>query len=114
MSEAGEVRGVDVDDETRCAHYDSESDVVAIRFGCCGTYYACFECHAALADHPPEPWPTARRTEPAARCGVCGADLTATEYTSTDACPNCEARFNPGCAEHYHLYFEWIDAADSD
>jgi uncharacterized CHY-type Zn-finger protein len=103
------VSGVGIDDETRCDHYGSRTDVVALRFGCCGEYYACFRCHAAIADHPPEPWPTERRSEPAARCGVCGVDLTADEYMSVDACPDCGAGFNPGCADHYHVYFEWID-----
>lgn len=104
------VYGVDTDSETRCAHYGSDEDVVALRFGCCESYYACFKCHAALADHPPEPWPTERRQEPAVRCGVCDADLTAAEYMETDVCPKCETRFNPGCADHYHIYFEWVDA----
>ena len=105
-----EVNGIEIDDETRCAHYGSETDVVALRFGCCGEYYACFRCHGEIADHPPEAWPVRRRSEPAVRCGVCGADLTAEAYVSVDACPECGARFNPGCADHYHRYFEWVDA----
>lgn len=109
-----DVHGVAIDDETRCAHYSSESDVVALRFGCCGEYYACFRCHGAVADHPPEPWPAERRTEPAVRCGVCGVDLTGAEYTSNEACPGCGTQFNPGCANHYDIYFEWIDATDPD
>lgn len=103
-----DVRGVDLDDETRCAHYGTDEDVVALRFGCCDDYYACFRCHEALADHHSEPWPTERRDESAVRCGVCGSELTAETYTSVDCCPNCDAPFNPGCAEHYHLYFEWV------
>ncbi len=106
------VRGVGTDSETRCVHYATESDVAALRFGCCETYYACFECHEAIAEHPPEPWPTARRGEPSVRCGVCGAEMTAATYTSSEACPACDAPFNPGCAEHYHRYFEWIDPDD--
>ncbi|MFW5934483.1 MAG: CHY zinc finger protein [Halolamina sp.] len=50
------VRGVDVGPETRCRHYDSELDVIAIRFPCCGTFYPCYECHLAAADHEPERW----------------------------------------------------------
>lgn len=106
-----DVHGVDIDGETRCTHYSSESDVVALRFGCCGEHYACLKCHSEIADHPSEPWPTERRTEPAVRCGVCNADLTADEYTSSEVCPDCGARFNPGCVDHYRIYFEWIDAA---
>ncbi|WP_049979717.1 CHY zinc finger protein [Halolamina rubra] len=50
------VRGVDVGPETRCRHYDSELDVIAIRFPCCETFYPCYECHLAAADHEPERW----------------------------------------------------------
>ncbi len=101
-----EVRGVDVDGETRCAHYGTDRDVVALRFGCCGTYYPCFRCHAAVADHAAERWPADRRDEPAALCGVCGAELTVDRYVAVDACPDCGAAFNPGCADHYDRYFE--------
>ena len=104
-----DVRGVDIDAETRCAHYASERDVVALRFGCCETYYPCFECHDAVANHDAEPWPAERADEPAALCGVCGAELTPCEYMAVDECPDCEAAFNPGCADHYHLYFEGVD-----
>lgn len=98
-----------MDAETRCAHYGSELDVVALRFGCCERYYACYQCHAELADHDAEPWSEERRGEPSAMCGVCHALLTASEYMSADGCPECDAGFNSGCANHYHLYFEWVD-----
>lgn len=109
-----EVRGVELDEQTRCVHYGTDEDVVAIRFGCCEEYYGCFKCHEAVAEHPAEPWPTERRAEPAVRCGVCESEMTAVEYLATEACPNCEVRFNPGCAEHYHVYFEWIGTDDRD
>ncbi|GAB7093775.1 CHY zinc finger protein [Halolamina litorea] len=51
-----EVRGVGVGPETRCGHYDSDLDVIAIRFPCCGTFYPCYECHRAVADHEAERW----------------------------------------------------------
>lgn len=74
------LRGVDVDPETRCAHWDAPVDVVALRFGCCEAYYPCDACHDAVTDHEPEPWPRARFDEPAVLCGGCGATLTATAY----------------------------------
>lgn len=107
-----EVRGA-VDAETRCAHYASERDVVAIKFACCETYYPCFRCHDAVAEHDAERWPADRRDEPAVLCGACGAELAVAEYVGSEACPACDAAFNPGCADHYHLYFEGFgDAGD--
>lgn len=107
------VRGVDVDDETRCDHYDDPVDVVALRFGCCETYYPCYACHEAVADHPAEPWPNARFDESAVLCGGCLATLTARKYFdataadgSRDACPWCGIGFNPGCRQHRDRYFE--------
>ncbi|WP_458190666.1 CHY zinc finger protein [Haladaptatus sp. NG-WS-4] len=102
-----EVHGVDVDPETRCSHYDSERDVIAIRFPCCGEFYPCYWCHDAVADHPREAWPETKRDAEAVLCGVCGTELTIAEYLACDSrCPECDAAFNPGCAEHYELYFE--------
>lgn len=47
------VRGVTVDPETRCVHWDSPVDVVALRFGCCETYYPCDACPACGAAFNP-------------------------------------------------------------
>ncbi|SNZ16038.1 Uncharacterized protein, contains Zn-finger domain of CHY type [Natronoarchaeum philippinense] len=105
-----EVRGEGVDAETRCAHYDSALDVVAIKFDCCGTYYPCFRCHDAVTEHDADRWPAARRDEPAVLCGACGAELTVETYVGVDACPECDAAFNPGCADHYQRYFEAAEA----
>ncbi|SDF55054.1 Uncharacterized protein, contains Zn-finger domain of CHY type [Halorubrum xinjiangense] len=101
------LRGIDVDPETRCAHWDAPVDVVALRFGCCETYYPCDACHDAATGHEAVPWPRERFDEPAVLCGVCGATLTARAYLDgTDACPACDARFNPGCRKHRDRYFE--------
>ena len=102
-----EVAGVDVDAQTRCRHYHSEADIVAIRFPCCDTYYPCHLCHAEVASHPPAVWKRERFGERAVLCGACGAELAIAEYLrSHAACPVCGARFNPGCAAHRHLYFD--------
>jgi uncharacterized CHY-type Zn-finger protein len=103
------VRGVGLDDDTRCVHYATERDVVAIRFGCCEAYYACFRCHQELADHDAVPWPVDRREEPAVRCGACGTPMSAPAYVSTDTCPECGTAFNPNCERHYGRYFGWLD-----
>ncbi|MFD1641672.1 CHY zinc finger protein [Halohasta litorea] len=100
------VVGVAVDDETRCAHYRSDRDIVAIRFPCCETYYPCFRCHEPCADHDAKRWPRGRFDEPAVCCGVCGIELSVRAYLDCDhQCPNCEAMFNPGCRNHADRYF---------
>ena len=114
------LRGVAVNPETRCAHWDSERDVVALRFGCCETFSPCYACHAETADHDPEPWPRARFDDPAVLCGACGTTLSARAYldgegqrlsgnrtqSGDDTCPACGAAFNPGCRRHQDRYFE--------
>jgi uncharacterized CHY-type Zn-finger protein len=70
-------------------------------------YYACKDCHAALADHDADVWPAAEWDEPAVRCGACGAELTIRQYLESEArCPACDAPFNPKCRHHYHFYFQ--------
>ncbi|WP_290814015.1 CHY zinc finger protein [Halovivax sp.] len=101
------VRGVDVDAETRCAHYDGDRDVVALKFACCESYHPCFRCHESVADHEAEPWPRVRFDEPAVLCGVCGTELTPPAYLDAEhRCPACDAPFNPGCEAHADRYFE--------
>jgi len=102
-----EVLGLDVLSDTRCAHYRSPRDIIAIKFRCCDRFYACYECHESMADHRAEPWPEAEFAERAILCGACGCLLTISEYLGCNSrCPECEAAFNPGCANHYELYFQ--------
>ena len=101
------VRGQELDAQTRCAHYRSALDVIAIKMKCCGIYYACKDCHNALADHPIEVWPLAEWNEPAVLCGICGYEMTVEQYLASSAkCPECAAPFNPNCSKHYGFYFE--------
>ncbi|QCR18889.1 CHY zinc finger protein [Agrococcus sp. SGAir0287] len=100
------VLGPVIDDETRCVHWSSPLDVVAIRFACCDAFYPCDACHAEAADHPATTWPADARAEVGAMCGVCGHLLTIDAYGLADACPACAAPFNPGCALHWHRYFD--------
>lgn len=100
------VLGPVVDDETRCIHYHSDVDVVAIKFKCCGDYYPCHACHEETAGHPIELWPTAEQGTPGILCGVCKSELPIDEYMRRDECPRCGALFNPGCRLHSHLYFQ--------
>jgi len=100
------VLGAVVDDETRCVHYRTEVDIVAIRFACCDEYYPCHLCHEEAAGHPTQRWPVAERGERAILCGACGSELAIAAYLDVDACPACGAAFNPRCRLHTHLYFE--------
>ena len=107
MSPRPPVHGVDLDPQTRCAHWHSALDIVALKLRCCGAYYACRDCHDALAGHPAQVWPRADWDAPAVLCGGCGAEMSVAQYLACDdRCPACAAPFNPGCKLHRHLYFE--------
>ncbi|WP_096187186.1 CHY zinc finger protein [Evansella halocellulosilytica] len=107
------VVGKKVDNETRCEHYKSEIDRIAIKFKCCHTYYPCYTCHEELADHPPERWKQDEFNEKAILCGACGTEITINEYMQAQSvCPHCQAAFNPKCASHFHLYFDVNMACD--
>lgn len=100
------VLGPTVDDQTRCIHYQTELDVIAIKFFCCGEYYPCHLCHAESAGHEARTWPYASRAELAVLCGVCSTELSIADYLGVDSCPSCAAPFNSGCRLHAHLYFD--------
>jgi len=101
------IHGTAVNERTQCAHYHSERDIIAIRHKCCGEFYACIHCHNEAANHPAEVWPKAEFQTEAIYCGSCHQTLPVASYLSCNStCPHCQAAFNPGCANHYHLYFE--------
>lgn len=101
------VHGVGVDDATRCVHYDTDRDVVAIRFACCDRYYPCHACHDAVTDHERERVPRAAFDDSGVLCGACGTELSVATYLDADdACPACGHEFNPGCGAHADRYFE--------
>ena len=101
------IHGRDVDPQTRCAHWHSPIDIIALKMRCCGGYYACRECHDEIAGHDAVVWPSAEWDQPAVLCGACGTELTVRTYLDCgNRCPACAAAFNPGCPLHYHLYFE--------
>lgn len=101
------VRGQVLDEETRCTHYHSEIDRIAIKFYCCNTYYPCYECHDEDGCGSPAVWPKEKFGDKAVLCGSCGYELTVAEYLGCQStCPMCSVAFNPGCSLHRHLYFE--------
>jgi len=70
-----EVKGNDVDNETRCLHYHSEIDRIAIKFYCCDSYYPCFSCHEEAGCTTPKVWPVDQFDQKAILCGACGHEL---------------------------------------
>lgn len=101
-----QVKGKVLDDETRCVHYHSPLDIIAIKFKCCKTYYPCFYCHEETAGHQHELWNKEEFEQKAVLCGNCKQELTIAAYKNCNYhCPFCNAAFNPKCSNHDHLYF---------
>ncbi|UUI02678.1 CHY zinc finger protein [Oceanobacillus jeddahense] len=101
------IYGVIVDDQTRCKHYHTTKDIIAIKFNCCQKYYPCYQCHEACEDHPISVWGKDEFDELAIICGVCKTEHTINQYMNTNKCLHCESPFNEGCQKHYHLYFDY-------
>ncbi|SES93007.1 Uncharacterized protein, contains Zn-finger domain of CHY type [Oceanobacillus limi] len=100
------VYGELVDAQTRCKHYHSINDIIAIKFKCCNKYYPCYKCHEAAENHQIITWKEHEFSTKAILCGVCGTEHTIKQYLQTTKCLNCSSHFNEGCQLHYHLYFD--------
>jgi uncharacterized CHY-type Zn-finger protein len=101
------LMGFPVDGQTRCKHYHSPLDIIAIKFRCCGQYYPCHSCHVETAGHTSVKWGRDEQDAKAVLCGGCGYEMSIREYLGCHHhCPRCRSAFNPGCSNHYHLYFE--------
>lgn len=100
------VYGNTIDEQTRCVHYGTATDVIAIKFFCCRRYYPCHLCHEQSEIHTARQWPVADHDQKAILCGVCSTELSINSYLAVHACPSCTAPFNDGCRAHRHLYFE--------
>jgi|SRR5579862_3624958 len=100
------VYGVELNQQTGCAHYHSPLDNIALLFKCCKRYYACYYCHQADADHEIERWQPHEWDTRAILCSACGKELTIHQYFACNMrCVHCHAAFNPGCKTHWHFYF---------
>ena len=88
------VFGKLVDDQTRCTHYHSPVDIVAIRFKCCGKFYPCYRCHDECESHPIVRWEKDEFDTQAVLCGVCKRTLSVRDYMGAECCPHCGSAFN--------------------
>jgi uncharacterized CHY-type Zn-finger protein len=101
------VKGKTVDEHTRCEHYHSPLDIIAIKMKCCASYYPCIYCHQQEAKHTAQVWLKNEFETKAILCGACGTEMSINQYLQSDYhCPFCNAAFNPGCSNHHHFYFE--------
>ncbi|MCX8028785.1 MAG: CHY zinc finger protein [Brevinematales bacterium] len=101
------IFGVDIDDNSRCIHYHSDRDIVAIKFKCCRKYYSCYKCHNEMEDHNIIIWNVKDFGSKVVMCGLCGFEMSVWEYMNSNfRCPNCCACFNDGCKKHFHFYFD--------
>ena len=100
-----QAQGLLVDHESRCVHYHSDKDIVALQCYECQKYYACYQCHNKLESHVFSTYPLNLKEDRPILCGSCGKTLTYEEYTETGTCPFCNAAFNPACQNHYSIYF---------
>ena len=101
------IKGKIVDNKTRCVHYHSDLDIIAIKFKCCNDYYPCYYCHMETTDHKHEVWKKNEFDTKAIFCGNCTGELSINEYLNcNNKCIFCNSQFNYKCIDHYHLYFE--------
>ena len=90
-----------------CPHWHSVKDVVALKCPCHGDFHPCLLCHEDKYARAPERWKKELwEDEEAILCRMCGTSMTIGDYMrGNSACPECNAGFNPGCKDHWHLYF---------
>ena len=102
------ITGVQADDAGRCAHWNGPSDVVAFRFPCCDTWWACRNCHDAQAGHAAAPIPRqVQHARSSVLCGACYTRFHAHAYLARreEACEACGHAWNPACRGHEGRYF---------
>lgn len=97
-----EYFGIGLDSSSRCYHYHTKLDIVALKCAVCQKYYACYKCHDALEEHC---FAATKSDEMfLVLCGSCRQMLTLKEY-KTGFCPYCRMLFNPNCQRHDSIYF---------
>ncbi len=105
-----DVHGIGVDEASRCKHWDTERDIVAFCFRCCGEWFACRACHDETSEHTADTWRPGELGQHAVLCGACGSTMRLDTYLACQhTCPYCSAAFNPGCEDHWDRYFRTHD-----
>lgn len=74
------IYGFLVDNESRCQHYHTELDIVALKCFECLNYYACYQCHDSLEEHSFRAYPCQLKQDKVLICGVCQHEMTIEEY----------------------------------
>ena len=97
------INGLLVDNESRCQHYHSPLDIVALKCYDCQKYYACYQCHDHIEDHRFRAYPCHIRQDKVVICGVCLHEMTIENYQKSISCSHCHSRFNPACSKQTGL-----------
>ena len=101
------IYGLLVDNQSRCQHYHTELDIVALKCFDCLKYYACYQCHDRLGGtHSFRAYPCHLKQDKVLICGVYQHEMVIDEYQEAIVCPNCHSAFNLACSKHYDIYFE--------
>ena len=100
------IYGLLVDNESRCQHYHTELDIVALKCFGCLKYYACYQCHDSLEEHIAFELILVISSRTRSLCGVYQHEMVIDEYQEAIVCPNCHSAFNLACSKHYDIYFE--------
>src|SRR5690625_8025706 len=78
------LKGTVLDSETRCSHYHTELDRIAIKFYCCQTYFPCYLCHKESGCGETKVWPYDKLDKKAILYGACGEELTSKSYQNME------------------------------
>lgn len=100
-----QIYGELLDHESRCRHYHTVLDIVALKCWSCRRYYACYQCHDQFECHDFTPYPRTRKEDKVVICGVCHKEMSIASYEEASACPRCGSAFNPACHKHKEIYF---------
>lgn len=97
------IYGIKIDQQSRCIHYHTKNDIVALMCRQCQKFYACYKCHDELNNHTFRP--VYANQVHNILCGNCRSLLKYNQY-KLNYCPYCQHSFNPKCIIHHSIYFK--------